>query len=824
MSGGDDEEDAGRDWPDMNTRVLGWIALSSVCHADISHAQTDWRVAVSPASLKDEAISVCLSDLIETGRENGLILKTVTDERTPSANAIVVGDASRNRITADLRRRGALELVGVEHPQGYEIVPVADGNRTIVVVAGGSLIGDVYGLYWIWDRIRVLKRVPTDQVKHQPDLETRYTRIPVRSRADIRRALRYRLNLVFGETPLRLVPWDAEPERTENRKARAQARELAEYAHALHMKFMPFGTEFTYHPSLLAEFGATLSPSDPRLWDAVRAKFRRLLQAMPELDGVATFTGEEQNYWGNYQTFDVMHDGEGCDWSLAKRYRAFVKAVWDVVVGEFDKDLLHRTWITNAHEQQSQPEVYRSVFTDDVPTRNLYLIPSFTQNDRWWYQPYNPTLNQTPHNMMVVCETMDYHGGANVFPTYPGTYFQAGLTSMLRAGKSNLKGASLDMPAKEGWDTRSLTAYTVSRLTWDHQDKPRDIAADYCAIYFGRSLAEAMADICLLSPSAYKYGLYIEPVAYGAFSSLPHIRVGNFVAEGYPSIDGGKEHLEFLREIYLRCKPWIPETLTYLDHGLDVAKTMERKYAAVKTRVPDKGFAAKVADSLKLTRLLIQANHFYTKTFLAYFQYSEDPTDENLRALGRLFEELTTTRKAFVDAPGFDYHLFGVDELIKNVRQTLEDPEGARKALARAPSRDQIERTVAQQQSRYREVLRTHGDKATKILYWEGRVDGRDILSVRGDHLETEHLRWDPIYFQNHTFSTPLPQKAGTVIVEDIESEPMHPFILEQPSAENDYTAKIYLYDVPGGAHWVKFNLYFINEGPEALGLRLPWK
>ena len=101
----------------------------------------------------------------------------------------------------------------------------------------------------------------------------------------------------------------------------------------------------------MEEFGASLSPADPRLWDAVQAKYRRLLQAMPELDGVATFTGPEQSYWGDYKTFDPMHDGENCDWSLAKRYRTFVMKVRDVVGGEFGKFLMHRTWVTNSHEQ-----------------------------------------------------------------------------------------------------------------------------------------------------------------------------------------------------------------------------------------------------------------------------------------------------------------------------------------------------------------------------------------------------------------------------------------------------------------------------------------
>lgn len=62
-----------------------------------------------------------------------------------------------------------------------------------------------------------------------------------------------------------------------------------------------------------------------------------------------------------------------------------------------------------------------------------------------------------------------------------------------------------------------------------------------------------------------------------------------------------------------------------------------------------------------------------------------------------------------------------------------------------------------------------------------------------------------------------------TVIPHDIESRPMHPFVLEQPSPENDFTVKIYLDDMPGGNGWMIFDLYYIPESPESLGLQIPW-
>jgi len=380
--------------------------------------------------------------------------------------------------------------------------------------------------------------------------EINVTRVPVLkirfggaggSKDEMKRALRYGANWVGGENPLALVPWDAEPEKTENEKNREKTRELIKYAHSLHMKYFTAGDEFSYHPSLLKEFGAVLSPCEPAFWDALQAKYRRLLQVIPELDGIRIRTGEVTRFWGNYKTFDVMHDGKGCDWSLEKRYRTFVKKVYDVVVGEFDKIYFHRTWVANSYEQHSQPDVFRKIFTEDIPIKNLYLSPYLSKTDRWFYQPYNPTFNLTAHNMIVLLAHLDYHAGSEVkvFPTFPGQYFQGGLQMITAAKPNNLKGANFNIPSQDSWwDTVNLTTYTAFRLSWEPFEDLREIAEDFASIYFGRSAADKMADIYLLSPAAYKHGIYIKPVAeVTLWNPLQHLRLTIFPVQGYPSID-----------------------------------------------------------------------------------------------------------------------------------------------------------------------------------------------------------------------------------------------------------------------------------------------
>ena len=437
-----------------------------------------------------------------------------------------------------------------ENPEGYQISSKNFTDGLKIFVMGGSVSGDAYGLYWIWDRLRVNKKLIEINVLREPALAIRYSRVRVNTIEDIQRALRYGLNTVYVGDQLGLCSWGVEPEDSENQKNREKVKELIAYAHKLHLTCLAFGTEFTFHPALLEEFRANLSPCDENLWQALQEKYRRVLTLLPELDGVATFTGPEQSFWGNYKKFDLMHDDDNCEWALDKRYRTFVKKVHEVVVGEFGKIYHHRTWMTNMFEQQARHEVYKKIFTADVPVENLYLIPSFTQNDRWWHQRYNPTFNQTPHQMLAVLEPMNYYEASksNIFPTYPGIYFQAGLQSVLEGQNSNLKGVSFDLYPAEDHRTPRLTAYTVFRLGWNYLEDPRQIAEDFCSIYFGPEAAKGMAEIYMLSPVAYKYGLFIEPVAYGEFNSLPHIRVGTFPAQGYPAIDKGKEHVAFWRQ------------------------------------------------------------------------------------------------------------------------------------------------------------------------------------------------------------------------------------------------------------------------------------
>ena len=48
-------------------------------------------------------------------------------------------------------------------------------GKKVLLVSGGSVLGEVYGLFWVWDRLKVFKEIPVINTIRIPDLEIRYT-------------------------------------------------------------------------------------------------------------------------------------------------------------------------------------------------------------------------------------------------------------------------------------------------------------------------------------------------------------------------------------------------------------------------------------------------------------------------------------------------------------------------------------------------------------------------------------------------------------------------------------------------------------------------
>ena len=804
-------------------------------YSTLAQTSQSWQIIIPVHLQQEEAVKVVLNDLLTLGQELNIEFDVTDDNVAIKSQSIVVGAPDLNNATAELQKNSVIFLQGFDDKQGYEIITSKTKVGKVMVVAGGSMIGNVYGLYWLWDRMRVYKTIHDINIIRIPALKTRMSlawgRRPFGggSKETMQQALRQSVNWVSGAPILDLVPWDSEPENSINAKNRIKTNELIDYAHSIDMKYFCFANEFTYHPSLLKENGATLSPCDPNFWNALQDKYRKLFKALPNLDGIEVCNDDISGFWDAYRPFDLMHKGENCDMPYVKRFQTFVNKLSEVVIDEFDKTYFHFTWGLVAHEQHYSAEVFRDIFANDKVRVDdkLFLIPKITAGDRWWHQPYNPTFNQSPHQTLIGFEAMNYYEGgrSNIFPTFAGQYYQGGIQTFLSPEKSNVRGVGMLVnSSKNTWDTWSAYSYVLYRLSWNPDEDINQIAEDFAAINFGQDAAKIMAEIYLMTPVAYKYGLHIEPISYGRFNSFINMRVNVFPAYGYPQIDDGREHMEFLGKIYLRCKPWEYETLDDLDHGLETAKKMVEKYRIVKSQIEDKALAEKMGNRLEMTRWLIETNNEYVRTAFDYFAYRENPNEISKQKLSESYNRLLETKKNFMATPGYGYKLFGIDLLITNAGLAIEDLGNAENILRLAPTAEQLENTITKQQKQYMVLLEKHKDETVKLLHIEVKVDGRDLLIVNGDKHKIQNLRYDGAHVQKLKFFTKLPKEEVTVIPLDIHSRPMHPFILEQPTVENNYTVTVYMYDKPGADGIMEFELYYIPKSPKEVGLNLPWK
>ena len=185
-------------------KILLLLFLFVLTHPLLSHEKENWYILLSKSLLDDEAIKVVLKDLKETGLHYGLKFTIQNDNKKLSQNSILVGAPDRNVQTARLVKKGKIQLQGVNDPQGYEIITKKIDGKRVMIVSGGSIIGDVYGLYWIWDRIRVFKKLPEINVNRIPKLKTCISLSWGRrgsageSKEAMQRALRYSINWVSG--------------------------------------------------------------------------------------------------------------------------------------------------------------------------------------------------------------------------------------------------------------------------------------------------------------------------------------------------------------------------------------------------------------------------------------------------------------------------------------------------------------------------------------------------------------------------------------------------------------------------------------------------
>jgi len=733
----------------------------------------------------------------------------------------------------------SLDAVRVEHPNGfneqevqlltesaYEIRTHTRSPRTIQIRSHAPL-GLAYALFDISDQVRICQRIPDIDKKVVPALPYRFLLVNPLSGSTLLgpdpsgnefdetlkrferltiETVKYGYNFIVLGNSENFFPWASSGYEERSKRFGTLLNRFIGTAHEHHLGLLLIGDEFIYLPVWLEQQKARASVKDENFWRALQTKYRNFLTAYPELDGVATRIGEIYPH-GDFKAFDIIHSQETePNPRIEERYRRFVKTMHKVVVQEYGKIYLHRTWVTNVHEQHSIAEIYTSTFTDDVPVENLLLAIKLTSGDQWYAcEPYNDTFGRTPHTTIAQGEIYSGYQGNGRFIEYPARYFQAALQW---ACERHSKGVLNTYVA--GGITRQAILHTFSRLVWNPNADVDTITRDWIVANLGREAANEMTDIFLMASVAVRDGLYLRQPGLHNWNPLRHVRVHTFVRKGNLIWDRGKQHDRFLRDIYLECKPWLPQTIEELNRGVDIAEQMLRVYADCRHKIKDTPKAAELESLLKHGLTSLQLNRAYVIGFLRYFQYRERPTEENKAALSKSLKALKQSVETY--QKDFNYYkIIGIETFIDLAERALRNLDEAERILREAPNPKEIQKMFAEARLSSERLL-SEQPSALHIASWQGSIDGRDIVKVKRGSYSIEHLAADPMGNIHFTWHNDLPSDQPCIIVVKPLEVRGTVYVMDQPSAENQQTITLYLEDPAPGPSVFKFEVYAINR------------
>jgi hypothetical protein len=652
-------------------------------------------------------------------------------------------------------------------------------------------------LMFIWNSV-------PDSASGPPDNPEEIRRVVARFRGTLRDVLRFGYNGVVFRGLEHYVPSDDPVYGPRSARYRRYLKAIIAEAHAHHIKVIPYAEEAIYLPAWLEKAGAKASVKDPRFWDAMADKYRRLFRALPELDGVTPCVGEIIPSY-DFRALDIVHSQEAePDPRIEERYRAFFGKVHQVVSGEFGKLMLPWTWATNDWELSAVPDIYQGTFAA-LPVENLHPVIKLTKHDAWYYgTPFNPTFGQTKHATIALAELGSQYQGLGTVVDFPARWAAAALQY---AAERGLNGVMAGQPLQNLIQPGVL--YVFSRMSWNPKADADAIAREWVAATFGPAASADVARILFLGSDAARHSFYWQPVALDGWPPQQHIRVNQIILKGNAFWDLGREHDAFLRTIYLKLKPYAEETYAEAGRGKEIVGRMQTLFDGARSRIDPPEAGEKLSQLLRHYDAVTAMTRDYTRLILSYFAYREQPATQARERLERDVAAMRASAKAYRTAHNF-FELAGIDQTVTLAERALGDLEKAERILREAPTTDQIRERILEARDENRRLLAAHPE-AEKILRWKGSVDARNILRIQGDQIRMERLTGDGIHAVEATFAKPVPREAGGRWA----IKPLRPrgtaHVLEAPSEKNGYTLSLYVDDPEASSAVLEFEVYRVR-------------
>jgi hypothetical protein len=255
-------------------------------------------------------------------------------------------------------------------------------------------------------------------------------------------------------------------------------------------------------------------------WDLYREKYREVLRDFPEIAYVQVRTGENYSFLTDGYTGQLIAEETSATQrsdTYIRNMQRLINETRKVVVDEFGRKLIWRTWDLGAHGFHANPAVYDRIVAGIPNRKGLILSVKFTRGDFWSYMEFNPTVGRDGVDQIIEFQCAREYEGKGAYPNYLG---EVHAEALRRARALGAKGVSI-WDFGGGWGGPFLKSDRWVRLNIEATAKlaenpdlsPRELAEEWAAKEFGKQAAPRVADMLMLSAGCVRQFLYIAPYA-----------------------------------------------------------------------------------------------------------------------------------------------------------------------------------------------------------------------------------------------------------------------------------------------------------------------
>jgi len=413
---------------------------------------------------------------------------------------------------------------------------------------------------------------------------------------------------------------------------------------------------------LRADHPARVDFESTAFWDLYRAKYREVLRAYPAIAYVMVRTGENYShadpaYRGAASPDQKVDDYTGhtvldktMDEAYFRNMRRLIAETRTVVVDEFGRQLIWRTWDLGNEGFHANPKVYDRILAGLPERKGLILSLKFTQTDFWRYNDFNPNLGRGHIPQIVEFQCAREDEGKGDFPDFMGPEHAEALRQARDLGAKGAWiwdfGGGWGGPyiKSERWVRANIEA--TARLAQDPDLSPRLLAEQWAAKEFGPSAASRVADLLLLSGECVRKCFYIAPYACAHKGWLPSrnlLRDDIIRGEQVKNGNGGT------RQLYEGSKPSLAEALREKEEAVALAGRMRQLFESARPSViAERGepvYRESLSSLLYLEALTKVVSHYVRGIFL-FYQWQET---RDAATAARAETELRDWRRAWQD-------------------------------------------------------------------------------------------------------------------------------------------------------------------------------